>query len=108
LFFQAEDGIRAPLVTGVQTCALPISAIAWRIASGTMRASAWYRDEGIVPEAIRHAIAAGDVADAAELIAADWLRYVNRGELETEIGRASCREGGRRGAGSASTGQVGE
>src|SRR5574340_1341745 len=25
-FFQAEDGIRALLVTGVQTCALPISA----------------------------------------------------------------------------------
>src|SRR6266536_3826007 len=25
-FFQAEDGIRAPLVTGVQTCALPIFA----------------------------------------------------------------------------------
>src|SRR5207247_6510848 len=24
--FQAEDGIRGPLVTGVQTCALPISA----------------------------------------------------------------------------------
>src|SRR5947208_13353048 len=24
LFFQAEDGIRADLVTGVQTCALPI------------------------------------------------------------------------------------
>src|SRR5207247_6476521 len=23
-FFQAEDGIRVPLVTGVQTCALPI------------------------------------------------------------------------------------
>src|SRR5207247_3077550 len=23
-FFQAEDGIRGPLVTGVQTCALPI------------------------------------------------------------------------------------
>ena len=27
-FFQAEDGIRDRLVTGVQTCALPIS---WRI-----------------------------------------------------------------------------
>ena len=26
-FFQAEDGIRDDLVTGVQTCALPIS---WR------------------------------------------------------------------------------
>src|SRR5215207_10753288 len=25
-FFQAEDGIRVPLVTGVQTCALPISS----------------------------------------------------------------------------------
>src|SRR5258708_34501613 len=29
-FFQAEDGIRDDLVTGVQTCALPISALeAW-------------------------------------------------------------------------------
>src|SRR5438105_7343806 len=28
-FFQAEDGIRDPLVTGVQTCALPISQ--WKI-----------------------------------------------------------------------------
>src|SRR6266849_3075183 len=26
-FFQAEDGIRDPLVTGVQTCALPISSV---------------------------------------------------------------------------------
>src|SRR5207247_4689858 len=26
-FFQAEDGIRDPLVTGVQTCALPISLL---------------------------------------------------------------------------------
>src|SRR5438105_13509168 len=26
-FFQAEDGIRDPLVTGVQTCALPISRL---------------------------------------------------------------------------------
>src|SRR5438105_11383533 len=27
-FFQAEDGIRFPLVTGVQTCALPICVFA--------------------------------------------------------------------------------
>src|SRR5947208_9001237 len=33
-FFQAEDGIRDDLVTGVQTCALPIS---WRSSPG----SAW-------------------------------------------------------------------
>src|SRR5258707_1786187 len=29
-FFQAEDGIRDIGVTGVQTCALPISALPWR------------------------------------------------------------------------------
>src|SRR5258708_29251547 len=31
-FFQAEDGIRDDLVTGVQTCALPISAFGGKIA----------------------------------------------------------------------------
>src|SRR5207247_5110745 len=35
-FFQAEDGIRDPLVTGVQTCALPISR-ARRLRRGLMR-----------------------------------------------------------------------
>src|SRR6266404_4587297 len=30
-FFQAEDGIRDKLVTGVQTCALPISAVRTRL-----------------------------------------------------------------------------
>src|SRR5207244_6610603 len=36
-FFQAEDGIRDDLVTGVQTCALPISGrrvVCWRAALG--------------------------------------------------------------------------
>src|SRR5205823_8197855 len=33
-FFQAEDGIRDKLVTGVQTCALPISADSWEHGSG--------------------------------------------------------------------------
>src|SRR5690606_39545842 len=32
-FFQAEDGIRAFHVTGVQTCALPISSYTYRPAS---------------------------------------------------------------------------
>src|SRR5207247_6058324 len=37
-FFQAEDGIRDPLVTGVQTCALPI----WRPLDGWVRVrNAW-------------------------------------------------------------------
>src|SRR5207245_3423037 len=30
-FFQAEDGIRDATVTGVQTCALPIYGLSWRL-----------------------------------------------------------------------------
>src|SRR2546428_5875064 len=41
-FFQAEDGIRDLIVTGVQTCALPISYA--QIAGGALR-SALVRDE---------------------------------------------------------------
>src|SRR5690625_1114189 len=39
-FFQAEDGIRAGHVTGVQTCALPIygASMCITVASGAMRA----------------------------------------------------------------------
>src|SRR2546425_8666724 len=33
-FFQAEDGIRDKLVTGVQTCALPISSACRRAPTG--------------------------------------------------------------------------
>jgi LuxR family transcriptional regulator, maltose regulon positive regulatory protein len=47
------------------------------------RACEWHLQEGMVPEAIAHAIAAGDHQQAAELIAANWLDFVNRGELAT-------------------------
>jgi LuxR family maltose regulon positive regulatory protein len=47
------------------------------------RASRWHVNEGLIPEAIRHATAAEDFALAAELIAFNWLTYVNRGELES-------------------------
>jgi LuxR family transcriptional regulator, maltose regulon positive regulatory protein len=43
----------------------------------------WYLRQGLVPEAITHAIAAGDYSEAADLIASRWLDYVNRGELAT-------------------------
>src|SRR5689334_23429417 len=36
-FFQAEDGIRDGTVTGVQTCALPISALAQRNLADSLR-----------------------------------------------------------------------
>src|SRR3989441_8071600 len=38
-FFQAEDGIRDKLVTGVQTCALPISRMRARMSSSSARCS---------------------------------------------------------------------
>src|SRR6185437_9601439 len=42
-FFQAEDGIRDKLVTGVQTCALPISDEANRL---TLQREAWLDFDG--------------------------------------------------------------
>jgi LuxR family maltose regulon positive regulatory protein len=47
------------------------------------RAYEWHLREGLVAEAIAHAVAAGDYSQAAELIAASWLDVVNRGELAT-------------------------
>src|SRR5438093_13143804 len=40
-FFQAEDGIRDWSVTGVQTCALPISACACSFSTRLTRCSTW-------------------------------------------------------------------
>src|SRR5687767_15700043 len=47
-FFQAEDGIRDKLVTGVQTCALPISRLIERL-----RAEGVLRPQAVVEEAKR-------------------------------------------------------
>ena len=47
------------------------------------RASAWHREFGAASEAIRHAIAAGDVSDAAELILGYWIEARDLARLET-------------------------
>jgi LuxR family maltose regulon positive regulatory protein len=47
------------------------------------RAAEWHRDRGMAPEAIRHALAAGEHALAAELVAEHWSIPFNRGELAT-------------------------
>src|SRR2546425_5627870 len=44
-FFQAEDGIRDKLVTGVQTCALPISLHLGRTAGPEGTSIAWLDTE---------------------------------------------------------------
>lgn len=47
------------------------------------RASAWHRRRGAIPEAISHAIAAGDRGGAAELVARHWNTFFNQGQLTT-------------------------
>src|SRR5258708_8159840 len=81
-FFQAEDGIRDDLVTGVQTCALPIctAELGLRLAARCTLASPTQAVFLTVPERIRAAL---DGASHWSELAA--LR---------QIGRASCRERG--------------
>jgi ATP/maltotriose-dependent transcriptional regulator MalT len=49
------------------------------------RAYAWHRDHGSVDEAIEHAVEAGAFAEAAELIAAAWIGYVNASRHTTVL-----------------------
>ncbi|MDT5085169.1 MAG: hypothetical protein QOJ61_2212, partial [Mycobacterium sp.] len=50
------------------------------------RAAAWFETEGLIDEALRHLIAAGDIARSADLIAADWVDEFNGGGLSTISG----------------------
>jgi LuxR family transcriptional regulator, maltose regulon positive regulatory protein len=56
------------------------------VASLHGRACAWYAERGLVPEAIHHATAAGDVAEASRLITLHWYDYLQRGRIETVAG----------------------
>src|SRR5207244_9255594 len=94
-FFQAEDGIRDDLVTGVQTCALPILRLACNQA--TNRDPVVDYDEPQIRAALerlgrrewtRLASGAGSRAIKYRHLLDEALR------LGGEIGRASCRERG--------------
>ena len=50
------------------------------------RAAAWFEAEGLIDEAVRHLVAAGDIAASADLIAADWVIEFNGGGLSTVSG----------------------
>jgi LuxR family maltose regulon positive regulatory protein len=50
------------------------------------RAAAWFEAEGLIDEAVRHLVAAGDIARSADLIAADWVNEFNAGGLSTVAG----------------------
>jgi LuxR family maltose regulon positive regulatory protein len=47
------------------------------------RAADWFEAEGLVDEAVRHLVAAGDIAASADMIAADWVNEFNGGGLST-------------------------
>jgi LuxR family maltose regulon positive regulatory protein len=53
------------------------------VAALHQRASAWHRQSGSAEEAIGHALAAGDVAEAIDLIARHWRAYMDIGRIST-------------------------
>src|SRR5438874_5307457 len=71
-FFQAEDGIRVLYVTGVQTCALPISG------------------DGIDPELRRARV--GRLAGEDQLLGAEALQRDQARSEERHVGK-ECRSG---------------
>src|SRR5256885_10898111 len=85
-FFQAEDGIRDYKVTGVQTCALPISC---HPGSDLQAAAVPALDALIL---IEHKRARPDQAHLAYEDVQELWQLVER--APPQIGRASCRERG--------------
>src|SRR5690606_40619527 len=93
-FFQAEDGIRDFHVTGVQTCALPIyklilGATYLRLSEQPLTVKSNYGDESV-----NNAIYGFNFNYSTD--APFLTRWVNKlPNIDTEIGRASCRERGK-------------
>src|SRR2546421_8035594 len=82
-FFQAEDGIRDLIVTGVQTCALPILAAALAAVGHPVIVDCGRAERGA-------ALAVAAAADASLLVVRPCYLALRR--ALAEIGRASCRE----------------
>src|SRR5690606_40860878 len=81
-FFQAEDGIRDFHVTGVQTCALPISFTG----AQTARRGRFEQAEG-------GTLFLDEIGDMPFDLQTRLLRVLSDGHFY-QIGRASCRERG--------------
>src|SRR5690606_39867592 len=87
-FFQAEDGIRDFHVTGVQTCALPISSLHRRLVEGQLlplQTALQIRAEVDSVDAIREMVMNGAWATIMPISVFSKIH-------DREIGRASCRE----------------
>src|SRR5205823_7503168 len=84
-FFQAEDGIRDKLVTGVQTCALPIY-LRDRILAQVQQTPSPVRS--VVTQRTRILLVLAAVLALAVFLIIGGMHLGSR----PEIGRASCRE----------------
>src|SRR2546430_13619939 len=84
-FFQAEDGIRDLTVTGVQTCALPIS-VANAVGAKSTEDHRMHRAN---PRAGQHGNRGlGNIREVND----DAIALFDLVPFQHEIGRASCRE----------------
>src|SRR5205823_8439185 len=90
-FFQAEDGIRDKLVTGVQTCALPIYH-ADLAADVDRNVDRLLHPVDVGREGRDEHAARQRWDDLAEGLAHEPLGPSDARALGVEIGRASCRE----------------
>src|SRR5438046_9853287 len=91
-FFQAEDGIRDWSVTGVQTCALPISL--WYV----VNIARWCAPT-LLPLFVIGRKATRWSFVLVPLVALSVVRHKELRYLQAKIGRASCRERGEVGGG---------
>src|SRR5207244_10185383 len=85
-FFQAEDGIRDDLVTGVQTCALPI----WRSAAALTTVATMDVTRHRLGRTFRRPMGEHRHAGRSRSARRPADQFITT--LSTEIGRASCRE----------------
>src|SRR5258707_9024511 len=92
-FFQAEDGIRDADLTGVQTCALPISSdenAGLAELTVALFGNDQFGEAGIFIGRFVKLFAVDEHDEIRILL--DRTRLAQIGKLRLEIGRASCRE----------------
>src|SRR2546428_5575378 len=92
-FFQAEDGIRDLIVTGVQTCALPISRVLLqafqpRLDGGFERGDACFEGAEILSDGNGCLLP----PLSQSFLKSNTLTPCDRLQISFKIGRASCRE----------------
>src|SRR5205823_8612857 len=89
-FFQAEDGIRDKLVTGVQTCALPISVT--RALVGEVRVALALRARVVHVDQPARAYGVGERAPRGERHVLERAALLERRSEERRVGKG-CRSG---------------